>query len=84
MNRQEAPGDKGTGLCYARAGGLEFQIMTLTVNLPPATTAASLRDILAPIHEDFRKSGMSEQELDLLIDEAMSEARAARKSNHPA
>jgi hypothetical protein len=49
-----------------------------------AIPGSPLRETLAPIHEDFRKSGMSEQQLDDLIDEAVSEARAARKSKRTA
>lgn len=35
--------------------------------------AKSLKDILAPIHEEFRKSGMTEAELDALIEECREE-----------
>ena len=35
-------------------------------------------EILAPVHEDFRKSGMTEGELDALLEEALSESRAER------
>jgi hypothetical protein len=34
---------------------------------------------MAPVHEDFRKSGMTDEQLDELIDEAVAEARAERK-----
>jgi hypothetical protein len=33
-------------------------------------------EVLAPIHEDFRKSGMNEEELDTLLEEALGESRA--------
>lgn len=33
----------------------------------------ALSEILAPIHDDFRKSGMTEDELSALIDEAREE-----------
>lgn len=36
-------------------------------------------EILAPVHEDFRKSGMTEGELDTLFGEALTESRAERK-----
>jgi hypothetical protein len=49
-----------------------------------ALGGASLRDIMAPVHEDFRKSGMSEDDLDRLIQEALADARAAKRSNQPA
>jgi hypothetical protein len=35
-------------------------------------------EILAPVHEDFRESGMTEGELDTLLEEALGEARAER------
>jgi hypothetical protein len=35
-------------------------------------------EISAPVHEDFRKSGMTEGELDTLLEEALSESRAAK------
>lgn len=40
----------------------------------------SLRDILAPVHEDFRRSGLSDGELDALLGESLDESRAGRKS----
>jgi hypothetical protein len=36
-------------------------------------------EILAPVHEDFRASGMTEGELDALLDEALRESRAERR-----
>lgn len=36
-------------------------------------------EILAPVHEDFRKSGMTEGELDTLLGEALRESRAERE-----
>jgi hypothetical protein len=41
----------------------------------------NLRTILAPVHEDFRNSGMTEPELDALLDDALSESRAERKDD---
>ena len=35
-------------------------------------------EILAPVHEDFRKSGMTESELDGLLEESLRESRAER------
>jgi hypothetical protein len=40
----------------------------------------NLGAILAPVHDDFRKSGMTETELDELLEDALSESRAARKA----
>jgi hypothetical protein len=38
-----------------------------------------LQDVLGPVHEDFRKSGMTEAELDALLRDVLSEARLERK-----
>jgi hypothetical protein len=40
----------------------------------------SLSEILAPIHEDFRRSGMTEQELDTLLEGELAEVRKERKA----
>jgi hypothetical protein len=40
----------------------------------------NLRDVLAPAHEDFRRSGMTDAELDTVLDETLTKARAERKS----
>jgi hypothetical protein len=42
----------------------------------PSSTFAEL---LAPIHEDFRKSGMTETELDSLLERALAETRLGRR-----
>ncbi len=34
--------------------------------------------ILAPIHEDFRQSGMTDQELDTLLEDELTEVRKER------
>ncbi len=39
----------------------------------------NLRTILAPVHEDFRKSGMTDTELDAFLEDALSESRTERK-----
>lgn len=40
----------------------------------------SLRDILAPVHEDFRKSGMTEAELDTFLKDSLHKARTESES----
>jgi predicted transcriptional regulator len=42
----------------------------------PATSGRSFAEILAPIHEDFRRSGMSEAELDALLEDAICSSRS--------
>src|SRR5438046_772999 len=44
----------------------------------------SLRSILAPVHDDFRQSGMSDAELDALLKGALDESRAGRTDRGPA
>jgi hypothetical protein len=50
-------------------------------NLDAARTAngRTFAEILAPVHEDFRKSDMTEDELDTLLREALDESRAERR-----
>ncbi|MEP6945115.1 MAG: hypothetical protein ABJA02_04300 [Acidobacteriota bacterium] len=40
----------------------------------------SFDEIVAPIHDDFAKSGMTEDELEALLDEVVHEVRAERAS----
>ena len=46
---------------------------------PSPKSGRTFAEILAPVHEDFRKSGMTEDELDTLLEEALKESRAARR-----
>jgi hypothetical protein len=39
----------------------------------------SFQQILAPVHEDFRRSGMSAQELDALLEASLNEVRQERR-----
>jgi hypothetical protein len=50
------------------------------VEVKLAVAGRSYREIMAPVHEDFRDSGMSGQELDSLIEESVRDARSARKT----
>ena len=38
----------------------------------------SLREVAAPIHEEFRRSGMTQEELDEFTDELIREVRAEK------
>lgn len=40
----------------------------------------SVREILAPIHEGFRKSGKTEEEVDAYLRQSLEEVRAERRS----
>jgi hypothetical protein len=41
--------------------------------------AETFAELLAPIHEDFRKSGMTEEELETLLESELAEARKERR-----
>jgi hypothetical protein len=46
---------------------------------PPAAGSRIFAEILAPIHEEFRESGMSEEELEALLREELNASRADRR-----
>jgi hypothetical protein len=48
------------------------------VEVKLAISGRSFREIMGPVHEDFRKSGMTEEELAALVDQAVADARTAR------
>jgi len=52
-------------------------VEALEARLSLAST--SLSNVLAPVHEDFQKSGMTEVELDMLLQNSLREARTVRK-----
>ncbi len=65
----------------AKATGKE--ISTLVVEAVEARLSLaqlSLRDILSPVHDDFRHSGLTDSEVDELLDDAVDEARSERRS----
>ena len=41
----------------------------------PAPRGRTFAEILGPVHQDFRESGMTEGELDMLLEEAIRESR---------
>lgn len=49
------------------------------VEVKLAVSGRPYREIMAPVHEDFRKSGLTEEELESLVDDAVTDARAVRK-----
>lgn len=51
---------------------------------PPSASTRTFAEILAPVHDDFRRSGMTEGELDELIEEAIHESRAERRRGETA
>jgi hypothetical protein len=50
------------------------------VEVKLAASGRSLQEILAPVHEEFRKSGLTEAELETLVDDAVAETRAAQRA----
>jgi hypothetical protein len=65
----------------AAASGKDVEtIIREAVEVKLAVSRRTFREIMAPVHEDFRRSGMSEGELEGLVDEAVADARAARKT----
>jgi hypothetical protein len=66
----------------ARATGKDIGTLVLeAVEARLSISELSLRDILGPVHEDFRQSGMSEADLDALLDETLAEVRTERRSD---
>jgi hypothetical protein len=49
------------------------------LEIPQALGSRSVAEILAPIHEEFRESGMSEEELESLLREELNATRADRR-----
>jgi hypothetical protein len=65
----------------AQAAGKDVSTFVIeAVEARLALAKQSLRDILGPLHEDFRSSGMTEAELDTLLRETLAESRAERRS----
>ena len=50
------------------------------VDVKLAIAGLTFREILAPIHREVAASGASQEELDTLAEDAIREARAARKA----
>ena len=51
------------------------------VDVKLAISQLSFREILAPIHREVEESGLSEDELNSLAEEAVRKARTARRTN---
>jgi hypothetical protein len=45
----------------------------------PAPGRRTIAEVLAPVHEDFRASGMDDGELDTLLRETLAEVRSERR-----
>ena len=60
----------------ARAAGKDPETFALDAVLEMLHGPRTLAEILAPVHEEFRRSGMSEQELQALCKQARAETRS--------
>jgi len=64
----------------ARSGKDLDTLVTEAVEAKLAISGRSFREILEPIHRQVEESGVSDHELEALADDAVAEARAARKA----
>ena len=55
------------------------RIIREDLDAPTSGGEGTFAEVFAPIHEDFRKGGMTESELDALLEEAIDESRAGRR-----
>ena len=63
----------------ARAAGIDVQTYIQRI-VRTAATAPPLDEVLCPVREAFRASGISEDELGELLEEAKHEMRSERRS----
>ena len=67
----------------AHAAATGKSISALVVEAVQARLALArlpLKELLRPLHEDFRQSGMSGDDLDRLLEDSLKQARADRQS----
>jgi hypothetical protein len=60
----------------AAAAGKDPETYALEAVLEKLTGPHTLADILAPVHEEFRRSGMSQEELKALCEQALAQSRS--------
>jgi hypothetical protein len=75
------PGDTERKL-LARAAATGKDVATLVrkaVEEKLETTLPTFAEILAPVHEDFRKGGMTDAELDAPLETTLTDARKERR-----
>jgi hypothetical protein len=66
----------------ARAAATGKDVATLVTEAVEEKLRAAVptfAEILAPVHENFRQSGMTEAELDMLLEQTLAEARKERR-----
>ena len=62
--------------------GYLHQLIRADLEAAPRSRGRTFAEILAPVHEDFRKSGMTEDELDALLKAALDASRATSQRGH--
>jgi hypothetical protein len=80
---QPATGSRGAASRSGEATGKSISTLVVeAVEARLALTQLRFKDILAPVHAEFRRSGMSAAELNTLLEESLEKARSERRS-HP-
>jgi hypothetical protein len=65
----------------AEARGKDISTLVLeAVETRLSLSQLSFRDILAPVHDEFQRSGMTDTELDALLQESLQKSRSERRS----
>jgi predicted DNA-binding protein len=65
----------------ATATGKDVSTLVLeAVEARLATSQETFREILAPIHEEVRRSGMTDSQIDAILADELATARVERKS----
>jgi hypothetical protein len=67
-------------LARAQASGTDLPTYVRTLIEEDLKRTPTLSEILAPIHEDFRRSGMTEEELEVFLEGELSAARNERRA----
>ena len=66
---------------HAAATGKTISALVLeAVQARLALAKLPLKELLRPLHEDFRQSGMSEDDLVMLLEDSLKQARSDRRS----
>src|SRR5271165_6850059 len=76
----------GCGSCSARTSSQSGmrdpkpeQIVSISM-IGPVRPLPSLADVVGPLHDNFRQSGMTEEEVDTLLEEEVKAVRAERRA----
>ena len=64
----------------ARAAGEDPKVFALHALAEKLRGPETLAEILAPVHREFKESGMSEEELRLLSERALADSRRSKRN----